>query len=323
MADIAYEADRHVVVTERQLQGWRLDGSTATLRAEGPCPACRHEFGVDILADIVSDTAAITANKFPPERLTTRRFSCGCLSNHPNRPATVLGGCGRWWLASVLSEQNGDRSLIPAPDEAMAGPAVALDAAAAGELTAVRAWGEKWLPAVAAVYGLFSVAGLVVAKDTVSSLPLLGRLVAALFIVIGAIATLYAIDRGYRAAFGWLKVTSVSNDAELTKWYEQRRIAIIAAPLAMGRALRGAKLALGCLFAAVGVLWFWPPDATPPIVSVTYNQDGDTSKAGSACGDLKDSKGGVISVVTTTGSVKQTTQIAASWVTGLTVKEKC
>lgn len=323
MADIPYVPDERIVVTERELGGWSVRESAGTLRAEGPCPACRHNVGQDILPDVVSDVSGLRPDNYPPEKRTTRRFACNCNGTHKGRPESVKGGCGRWWLASLVVDPNGARVLIPSADDAIVGPAVALDAVAADELTAVRAWGEKWMPAVAAIYGLFSVAGLVVAKDTVASLPLPGRILAAALVVLAGIATLIAVLEGYRAAFGWLKVKDVSNDAKLAEWYRQRRKGVTDAPRQMGRALFAALVSFLLLTGAVGVLWFWPTDPPTPLLAIAYNQDSDAAKANTACGPVKDSKGGMIAVETTVGSTKEVTQINTGWVTAITVKDKC
>ncbi|MDQ2943662.1 MAG: hypothetical protein M3R21_08345 [Candidatus Dormibacteraeota bacterium] len=324
MPEIEYVPDKRIPVTAEQLATWGFTQPSAVLTATGPCAACGHDFSVPIVADIVSTIAAAGESTVPAEERTTRRFGCGCAYDHPNRPASIPGGCGRWWLAAVVQDKSGNRSLIPAPDQGLAAAASALDSASRDELTAVRGWAEKWLPAVAALYGLFGLASIVVGKDALEHVPTLGRVVVAVLVILGLGSTTGAIWFGYRAAFGWMTLQKVENDADLEKWYLQRRAAIAAAPPNLGRALIGAGAALALLMLAVGVIWFWPPSDPPsPLVEVSYNQDGDSTKPTSVCGKLVNSEAKELTIQSAVGATKQPIAIKVAWVEGVTPKDAC
>lgn len=321
MAEIKYAQDERLVITPDQAAQWTVD-ATQGLLATGPCAKCKHEFSVPVRSDVITSTAAVAAS-VPPEKRTTRRVACGCSVSHPGRPATVLAGCGRWWLATVVQETDGSYKMIAPPDEGIAGAATALDAAQRDEVTAVRTWGEKWLPAVAALYGLFGLAGLVLAKDTIAGLPVPGRVVMFIPIAAGLAATALAVWWGYRAAFGWMTLQTVDNDVELIEWYEQRRAALAKAPPLLKKALEAAFASLVALFLAVAVLWFWPSDPASPTVLVAYNEGGDAGAPTTACGILVTSKDGMLTVKAVDGGVTRPIPIKAADVTSLTVKDKC
>ena len=324
MPEIGYELDKRIQITVEQLAAWTVTETRGVLQTSGPCPACQHEFPVEIVRDVIAATATEDQTMVPPEKRTTRRFACKCTTDHPGRPAAIMGGCGRWWLASVVSDEVDGRKLVPAPDQGLASAATALDAASRDEVTAVRAWAEKWLPAVAALYGLFGLASVVLGKDALEHIPLVGRLVVAGLIGVGLISTIRAIFFGYSAAFGWLTLRKVENDAELEDWYKQRRAALAAAPLLLKKALNRAVTALVFLMFAVGVIWFWPPTDPPsPLVQVSYNQDGDTTKPMSACGKLVDSKDKQLTVQSAVGATKQAIPINVAWVQSVTAKDAC
>lgn len=323
MAEVKYVADKRIRITQQQLAGWTVAGDPLGLRASGPCAECGHEFSVQIIADVVSSVALDTA-PVPPEARTTRRFGCGCLADHEGRPASVPGGCGRWWLATVVKGDGDGRKLIPAPDEALAGAASALEQATRDEMTAVRGWAEKWLPGVAALYGLFGLAGVVLGKDAFKGIGPFGLIVAALAIAAGLICTVAAIWFGYRAAFGWMSARSVATDAELEEWYRQRRAAVVTAPAHLRNSVIAASGALVLLLVAVGVIWFWPTsDPASPLIDVAYNADGNAATPATVCGKLLASSEGTITVQATVGTAKQSVVINSPWVTGLTPKATC
>ena len=60
----------------------------------------------------------------------------------------------------VRSGDGSNWHLEPAEDDRMLPAAEALNDAAANQLTDVRNAVEKWLPGVAALYGLFGLAGI-------------------------------------------------------------------------------------------------------------------------------------------------------------------
>lgn len=129
MSDFPYVGDERIRATPEQLEAWNLTTSGAGVQASGPCLRCGHPTSTDITSDVVSPLASGEASVLPEER-TTRRFGCICEMPHPGRPDTVKVGCGRWWLASMVSRNGGTKELIAPPDETLAPAANALDAAA-------------------------------------------------------------------------------------------------------------------------------------------------------------------------------------------------
>lgn len=188
----------------------------------------------------------------------------------------------------------------------------------------VRSSVEKWLPAVTALYGLFGLSSLVVGKDTLAKVPVEGRAAVAIIVVIGLILTGLAIWFGYRAAYGWLKVHDVSDDARLQEWYRERRGAIKNAPGRLAWALSFASAAVAVLLLAIGVLWFWPPVASPsPIVDVSYRMNGDTAQQASVCGALATSEGALVRILTSVGDTKRTVPIEMAWIDKISVVDAC
>ncbi|MER5932517.1 hypothetical protein [Streptomyces sp. NPDC002054] len=258
---IAYQGDTPVAARQEQLDAWIVQstgqGGYAT---EGPCPACGHR-----TAEAVSPQAPVeaesTADALPPERRTTRLFRCACPVDHPGRPPAATTGCGRWWLAAV--EPRGDGWHLSAQVDPLVGRAAAeLSAAAAVELSSARAVAEKWLPGLAALYGLFAIAGTVAGKDTVAGLTAGARVAVFVVFAVGTLLAALSIGAGYRAAFGWLRVgkgEDVGTDEKLLAWYQAKRNRAVGS---IGSRLRTALVAalgsLVCLIVALGIVWLGP-----------------------------------------------------------------
>jgi hypothetical protein len=267
--DLAYRQNEMITVTDADLAEWHI-ANGGGLTASGSCPACGHPTSKDIYLDVVSAAAAASEPAVPPEERTTRRIACACTVEHPGRPKTVIGGCGRWWLVTLtrdngswLIHAGGDQSLLPALN--------ALDEATSDELTSVRATAGKWLPGITALYGLFGLAGVLVGKTSVQGLPTPGKVAVAAAVALGLASTIAAVLFGYRAAYGWAKVADVADDQKLNEWYRQRRTAALTAPRQLRLAICFSLAAVVLLLVGVGALWFWPTaSATPPTVKVTY-----------------------------------------------------
>jgi len=310
--NVAYAADERVAVTSQGLGQWTAERLAGSLLAYGPCPECTHTAQVPILNEIATNAAA-AVDGVPPDRRTTRKFSCTCPQDHLGRPPEIAGGCGRWWLATMI--RDGDGWTFIQADEGLLPALTALDQAAADEVSAVRTSAEKWLPGVTALYGLFGLAGVVVGKDAVKDLPALGRAALVLVIASGLACAVYAVLSGYRAAYGWLDVKDVSTDDKLQEWYRQRRMSILAAPEQLARALRSAVAALVLLLVALGLIWLWPA-ASPsaPRIKVSYRQDGDVSQPAFACGQLTGLDGRQVRLRVDTTTRGETVAVPAGWI---------
>jgi hypothetical protein len=276
-----------------------------------------------IITEIVSAANELDMTTIPPEKRMTRPFVCTCEASHKGRPDDVTAGCGRWWLASVVKADDDSYKLVPAVDDSLVFAAKALDDAATGEVAAVRTSAEKWLPGVAAIYGLFGLASLVIGKDSLEKIPVEGRQAIWVLVALGLIVTAAAIYFGYRAAFGWFSVQDVHDDVKLAAWYRARRNAITQAPAHLRTALGLAGVSVAILFIAVSILWFVPPKSPPsPIGEVTYREDG-TALPSTVCGPFKSGTGRAIVVQSTIGSATQPVTIDLDWVDSITPKDKC
>lgn len=166
-----------------------------------------------------------------------------------------------------------------------------MEEAVSNEMSRVRTTAEKWLPGIAALYGLFGLAGVVVGKDTVGPLRWDGKLLVAVLVLVGLGCTIAAIWFGYKAAFGWPTVVGVDTDDKLKHWYARRREAVLEAPGLLRTSIGNAVAALTCLLLAVFVIWFWPTaHPAAPKISVTYQPEGVSGTA-TACGELQASTG--------------------------------
>ena len=309
--DVVYQGDLRVTITQEQLSHWEVEGEqgASDLTAYGPCPVCEHDCIVQLPLEIVPDAAA-AVDAPSPER-ATRKFPCTCTSRHPRRPAKVVGGCGRWFLAAVEPGDGGWRLSVNT-DESVLAALTAMEEAVSNEVSRVRTSAEKWLPGIAALYGLFGLAGVVVGKDTIGSLQRDGKWLVAILVLVGLGCTVAAIWFGYKAAFGWPTVVGVDTDAKLKDWYAKRREAVLKAPGLLRISVGAAVAALTCLLLAVFVIWFWPA-AQPPIpkIAVTY-QPANTSGTATTCGELQTLTGTALtlSVSSASGTRPQTFPLA-------------
>ncbi|MFE4967564.1 hypothetical protein [Streptomyces sp. NPDC056660] len=187
----------------------------------------------------------------------TRQIECSCHHDH-GQPQGVSAGCGRYWLARLTLQSNGLYTLAIEPDLTMLPAAVALNAAVAGQDKAVQASAEKWTGAIAALCGLFSLTGIVTAKDALAGLGAASKTLVAFSLVIAAVCAAAALAGGYRAAYGWPEAVDVSDDVKLQHWFEARRK---HATLAWTQLRRAVRLAFGALAALIGMVilvWFLP-----------------------------------------------------------------
>jgi hypothetical protein len=141
----------------------------------------------------------------------------------------------------------------------MLAAAEALNDAAASQLTEVRSAVEKWLPGLAALYGLFGLAGVVSGRGIAAKLPTGEKWVVAAFALAGLGATIVSIICGYRAAYGWPRMVGVMTNDQLQAWYEERNSRAGKTVGLFRTALVWALAALIALLLAAGTLWVWPP----------------------------------------------------------------
>lgn len=257
--DIDYRENERKALLAKQAAAWSISLSEPgrELVASGDCPECRHRTRYTVRSEISTAGAAV-GGSVPVERRTTRKIPCACRGNHGSHPAG-LAGCGRWWLVDVVrSDDDSGWHLEPAQDDRMLAAAEALNDAAATQLTEVRSAVEKWLPGLAALYGLFGLAAVVSGRGNGAKLPVGERWVVGAFALAGLGATVLSITCGYRAAYGWPRTVKVMTNEQLQTWYEERNSRAGKAVGLFRTALVYALAALIALLVAAGTLWVWP-----------------------------------------------------------------
>jgi hypothetical protein len=192
----------------------------------------------------------------------TRQIICNCRTDH-HPPDGVVGGCGRYWLGTLTLQPDGTYTLAVEEDLRLLPVAKALSEAVGSQDKRIQAAAEKWLGAVTAIFGLFSLTGIATAKDALAGLrtDLRWSVAATLLAALGLAAT--ALVLGYRAAYGWPATVDVCDNEKLQAWYENYRA---YAQTAAGNLRRAVAFAFGALAALVGVMllvWFLPRAVTP------------------------------------------------------------
>jgi hypothetical protein len=327
VSGIPYEADVRIRMTPAQVAAWEIVPSGQVLIASGPCAACgditKGEFAQQVTTSASSGEGR---SLVPLDERATRQLICACTGDHPDRPTGITDGCGRYWLLTAVQDESPlGWGLSADVDETMAGAATALNVATRDELTAVRTSAEKWLPGVTALYGLFALSGVIFGKDALDGLADWARLLIAILTLAGLVAIAYAIYQGYRAAYGWPTTADVSTDEKLVAWFKARQRAPAIARVHLRNALIGACIALGCLFAAAGAIWFGPPASAPKTMAqIVYRQGGDAGMVVTDCGVVGSSDDGTavqLTVKTASGSKK--VSIPITWIDKQTFKASC
>jgi len=215
-----------------------------------------------------------------------------------------------------FSAEPGDISLRAASDE--------LNRVVSKQVDSLHTAGEKWIAGVTALLGLYGVAGIAIGKDSVKGLNSGWKIFAACVAFAGLAAAICSIWFAYKAAYGWPKEVDVSSDAKLLAWYSQWTHRASTVGEMIRSSVIAAMAALFLLAIVTGIIWFGPAaDPASPKVLVKYNQDGDTSKPGSACGKLTKATDGMIHVQVVTGDEQKTVKIQPAWTTSLAATDTC
>jgi hypothetical protein len=295
MAPLVHYQVSECPVTSGQLAGWKPapeHGMPASVT--GPCPRCEHSSDDSLPPPKVVDYAAFddkAVAKAPapvahdPTHDKSRRIDCNCSADHPGRPKDATQGCGAWWQITMVRQSDGTWRVEPGDPEMAAAATALAKEITAGELKSVRAAAEKWIAGVAAIYGLFSLAAALVAKTTVPTLPTPARVTVVALASVSLLGALASILASYSAAYGWPTLTDVEYDTGLLKWFAHQQDRLPKAVHRLHQAVYCAVASLAALAIAFGIVWLFPP-ASPALVTVTFNQQGNAANEGSQCGQL-------------------------------------
>ena len=303
-----------VAVTNDELATWTATPvGNGPEQVGGPCPRCQHPTTAAIQASPVI-VAAFRDDAVKNVTSLTQLIDCSCQEPHAGRPAGITGGCGGEWLISIADEPTGLK--VGAGDIALLGAAKAFNEATANELSVVRGLAKNWVQGVAALLGLFSLAGLVFTATAVSTLSSGYQIGFAALAATALAAAALGTYLAYRAAFGWPKRTDVNDDVALRKFFSDngKRAAEAAKYLKCGVA--ATFLSIAALGAAILVLWFGTPASPPsPLVTIT------TTDGSEPCGNLLPAgSDGSIRVLTAQGQV---VTVIPSTVMALTTVDMC
>ncbi|XVU20883.1 hypothetical protein ACQPZJ_26820 [Actinoplanes sp. CA-054009] len=262
MKPTRYVVER-VAVTNAQLARWQSGLSRTELRLSGPCPECREE----TIANLPRSAAVLEANAGAPSKQLTAVIECACDEPHRDRPDGVVPGCGRTWPVTASFDDGGAVTLRPAFEPDRVEAAEAFRKAQEGQLTAVRAAGDKWTAGIAALIGLAGLILPLAGRDAIRSLLPWAQVAVGVLLALAFTAAATAVLSAYRAAHGMPAVRPVGDDDELLDWYQAYR----ARPRTAARHLRqGVQAALATVVAlavAVGVVVFGPakPATSEPV----------------------------------------------------------
>ncbi|WP_433125332.1 hypothetical protein ACQPWW_22550 [Micromonospora sp. CA-240977] len=268
MVELPHASER-VTVDDARAGTWSARLAGDDVKLSGRCPGCRHETN----AVVALRTAALEgAAPDPPEELTVS-IACHCRQPHSGRPDDALAGCGRFW--NLLLRIGPDAVIVsPAGDPELDVASDAWREATAAQVTDVRNAAEKWIGGIAASYGLFGLAGVGIAKESVAALPLPGRIAVAIAVAVAVALAGWAIVDAYRAAYAWPVVSAVRDNDELRAWYAARRTVGIRAARHLRAAIRAATVSLAALMVVVGLIWFVPSKTvSEPLVQLTRTDD--------------------------------------------------
>jgi hypothetical protein len=259
---IKYAIER-VDINEAQLASWRgwIDGRELNLA--GPCPVCTDDTKQDV------DQEFTALEVVAQSRQLAVSVACACGQPHDGQPSGVTG-CGRHWSCTATTSAGNTVTLSPLSDPQLVAAADELREAGATQLANLRSAAEKWIGGVTGLFGLFSLAGVITSRSTVTNLAVGWQVIIAIVAAISVALAGLAVFWIYRAAYGWPVTRVIADNDELLNWYAARE----AAPRVQAGYLRdGVRVAGGALTALVvtaGLLWFAPQQQpTVPMVQVT------------------------------------------------------
>jgi hypothetical protein len=251
-------AHEFAAIDDDQAAGWevRLPPGDRLPTLIGNCPACKHRCQVPVTGEIVQGGVPAGAVTTSPNVLT-RLIGCNCMYDH-DQPDGVRAGCGRYWPARLEKAGDGSYRLSAEKNMILMPAAMALSDAVATQDKRVQGAAEKWIGAVTAIYGLFSIAGIAVGRTALSGLSTTYKWLVAAVMLAGLVAAGSAIIFGYLAAYGWPRVVGIDDNDKLQEWYRSYRGYALIAAKRLRKAVYLALISLAALSTVMVLMWFLP-----------------------------------------------------------------
>jgi hypothetical protein len=261
-ATIIYK-NEFVPISDDQIASWKLYLSPGERLPTlvGNCPTCNDECEITLTDVVVQGGVQAGVEDDAPIAELTRQIICNCRTNH-EWPTGVRAGCGRYWLATLRLEQDGSYRLTAEQDLHLLPAASALNDALATQDTRIQSAAEKWLGAVTAIYGLFSLTGVATANDALKGLSTPSKWLVAIALLLGLGAAATALVFGYRAAYGWPSAVKVDEKEALRDWYRQYRGFAENAARKLRIAIFFAFGSLAAIAMVMLLVWFLPRQGT-------------------------------------------------------------
>jgi hypothetical protein len=246
---------------------------------QGVCPRCRHPMS-DIEGPLI--VMGLDAERGAVDRKPVV-IRCNCAFDHPDRPDHIKSGCGfagmfnhpGWQGESVVGPIRGESALI---DREIQAATVRSE-----ELPKLREAAKEWGQTLAALFGLFGIAGLIQGRDELAKIADNWVFAIVACLVVSFVAAGAAIATAAFAAQGWPRTVS---DEELTA------ATIEAARNAQSWLIASRVTGIVALFflvAGIAITWFGP-DTREDVRYLVIHDDGV------ACGTLGRTAGGAITV---------------------------
>ncbi|MEO8749009.1 MAG: hypothetical protein ABI384_01310 [Allobranchiibius sp.] len=148
--------------------------------------------------------------------------------------------------------------MVPETDPSLARAALALAASEDDAASRVKAAAEKWIGGVSSLIGLFSLAGVMTAKDALKGLSTASRVAIAAGLVLTIVAAAASLILAYTAAYGWPGTVDVSTNEKTKRWYERLQTSPQGGANLLRWAVLLALVTVGLLLVVVMLLWFLP-----------------------------------------------------------------
>lgn len=249
--------DEFIQPTDDQVASWSVlvDEESGLPALTGDCPCCGHESGAQVTAVVVIG-GTLSSGKREPAETMTRQIICNCHKRHKQPPGTP--GCGRYWLAVLSLRDDQSYELAVQKDVRLLSSSAALNEMLATQNERIQRTAEKWIGAVTAIYGLFTLTGIATAQKALSGMSVASEALVAATLVASLACAGLALVTGYTAAYGWPKAMMVRNDKQLQAWHAEFLSYAETAARQLRRAVFLSFSSLGALVIVMLLVWFLP-----------------------------------------------------------------